>query len=104
MEIDWTHRDSTRHTPRPQSCKTLQPPGGGTSYLDRLSYRSIHFYGVALHEPLAEASAYLRRIESETGRPPHVLCVHDEFSEEDDGTDLAWRFTLVISELLPEAN
>jgi hypothetical protein len=61
-------------------------------------YRSIRFYGPSLHFPLAEAAEYLRRLELETGKPPHVLCVHDEFSAEDEGSDLAWGVTLVVSE------
>lgn len=78
---------------------TPVPPIESAGYLDRLKYRSVHFYGAALHEPLTQAAAYLQRVEAETGRAPHVLCLHDEFSEEDGGTDLAWRLTLVLGEL-----
>jgi hypothetical protein len=61
-------------------------------------YRSVHFYGAVLYRPLAAAAEYLQKLESDAGRPPHVLCLHDEFSWEDEGTDLAWRVTLVLSE------
>lgn len=61
-------------------------------------YRSIRFYGASLHLPLAEAAEYLRQLELAAGKPPHVLCVHDEFSAEDEGSDLAWGVTLVVSE------
>jgi len=71
------------------------PPGSG--YLDRVTYRSVHFYGVRLADPLAEAAQYLRRVEETTSRPPYVLCLHQQFSWEDDGSNLAWQVTLVLS-------
>lgn len=80
---------------------TPHPTGSG--YLDRVPYRSVHFYGTRLCVPLAEASRYLERLERLTGKPPHILCLHDEFSWEDEGTDLAWRLTLVLSEPPPDA-
>jgi hypothetical protein len=61
-------------------------------------YRSAHFYGPRLSSPLAEAAQYLKELEELTEHPPHILCLHEEFSWEDEGSDLAWRVTLVFSE------
>lgn len=74
----------------------FRPAGSG--YLDQSVYRSIHFHGARLADPLAEAAHYLRQVEKQDHRPPHVLCVHEQFSAEDDGSDLAWQVTLVLGE------
>jgi hypothetical protein len=74
----------------------LQPAGLG--HIDRVTYQSVHFYGEKLAEPLMAAAEYLRELELLIGKPPYVLCVHDEFSSEDGGSDLAWRVTLVLAE------
>lgn len=70
----------------------------GSGYLDKSIYRSIHFHGARLADPLAEAAHYLRLIEKQAERPPHVLCVHQQFSLEDDGSDLAWQVTLILGD------
>jgi hypothetical protein len=62
-------------------------------------YRAIHFYGPQLRVPLADAARYLREeVERAGGRPPRVLCLRDEHSWEDEGSDLAWQVTLVLGE------
>jgi hypothetical protein len=81
---------------RPQPTTSPSPETSGR--LDRILYRSVYFYGVALSGPLAAAADYLRCWEDAHGRAPHVLCVHDEFSAEDEGSDLAWKVTLVLGE------
>jgi hypothetical protein len=74
----------------------------GSGYVDRLSYRSVHFHGAKLADPLAEAASYLRTIEDITKEPPLTLCVHTQFSWEDDKGDLAWQVTVVLSEAAPD--
>ncbi|MFL6073185.1 MAG: hypothetical protein ACJ73S_07270 [Mycobacteriales bacterium] len=66
--------------------------------LDHVRYRPVCFYGSALSAPLAAAADYLRCWEDTHGHAPHVLCVHDEFSAEDAGSDLAWKVTLVLGD------
>lgn len=70
----------------------------GSGYLDKSVYRSIHFHGARLADPLAEAAHYLILIEKQEEKPPHVLCVHQQFSLEDEGSDLAWQVTLILGE------
>jgi hypothetical protein len=74
------------------------PRPHGSGRLDRVRYRSVHFYGAKLSDPLAEAAQYLQQLERLLGRPPHVLCVDNAFSSEDEGSDFAWQVTLVFSE------
>jgi hypothetical protein len=69
---------------------------GGSAYLDRIAYKSVHFYGARLCDPLGDVVRYLMDLERALGAPPHVLCLHHEFSHEDGGSELAWRVTLVI--------
>jgi hypothetical protein len=73
------------------------PPGTGHS--DLITYRSVHFFGENLSNPLGEAARYVRQLEQIRERSPHILCVHPEFSAEDEGSDLAWRVTVIFSEL-----
>ena len=76
-----------------------QIPGPrGSGYIDRSTYRSVHFFGAKLSDPLAEAAQYLRDLERLAERAPHVLCVHEQFSWEDENGDLAWQVTLVLGE------
>ncbi|MBO0819626.1 MAG: hypothetical protein J2P26_02115 [Nocardiopsaceae bacterium] len=75
--------------------KEIPVPRG---YADRISYRTVHFLGASLHEALLAASTYLRHLEETLGYSPHILCVHDEFSSADAGTDLTWQFTVVLGE------
>jgi hypothetical protein len=74
------------------------PSPAGSGYLDRVTYRSVHFHGVRAADVLAEAAEYLREVEQRTHRPPFTLCVHVQFSWEDDGSDLAWQATIVLSD------
>jgi hypothetical protein len=84
----------------PNPIPALLPDGSGR--LSHLSYRSVRFYGQRLADALAETVQYLEYIEKVIGGPPHTLCVHDEFSWEDAGSDLAWQVTLVFSEEINE--
>ena len=84
----------------PSPIPVLQPDGSGR--LSHLSYRSVRFYGQRLADALAETVEYLESIEKLIGGPPHTLCVHEEFSWEDAGSDLAWQVTLVFSEEVNE--
>jgi hypothetical protein len=81
--------------------RTATPVPHGSGRLDRMVYRPVHFYGAKLCSPLAAAAQYLQHLEQLTGRSPHVLCVYDAFSSEDEGSDLAWQVTLVLSEPTP---
>jgi hypothetical protein len=73
-------------------------PDSESSYLDRMSYHAIHFYGFRLSDPLANAARYLRDLEERAERPLHVLCLRQEFSYSDAGTELAWQVTVVLGE------
>lgn len=70
----------------------------GSAYVDRGIYRSVHFYGPRLSDPLAEAAQYLRELEDRTDRPLPILCTRSEFSWADEETELAWRVTIVFGE------
>jgi hypothetical protein len=61
-------------------------------------YRAIHFYGPQLRVPLADAARYLHDEAERAGEPPRVLCLRDEHSWEDEGSDLAWQVTLILGE------
>ena len=66
--------------------------------IDGMACKSVAFYGPKLSNPLEEAARYLRRLEELPDRTPRILCMHEEFSWEDDGSDLAWCVTLVFSD------
>lgn len=57
---------------------------------------AIQFYGAELHIALSAAAHYLRCWELEHGYSPPVVALHDEFSWEDAGRDVAWQLTLVL--------
>jgi hypothetical protein len=78
------------------------PRPDGAGRLSHLTYRSARFYGQRLADALAGTVEYLETIEKQIGGPPHALCVHEEFSWEDAGSDLAWQVTLVFSEEISE--
>ena len=59
----------------------------------------MRFYGEKLHIALSAAARYLEALEREQGCDPHVVCLHDEYSWEDAGTQFAWQVTLVVSEV-----
>jgi hypothetical protein len=93
-----TVTDDARHEPPTGEGEVLGIRRCNSGYLDRTRYRTVHFHGARLHEALLAASQYLKRLEEDLGRPPHILCVHDEFSDADDGTDLTWQFTVILGE------
>ena len=72
--------------------------GGATSYRDQTRYWTVHFHGARLHEALGAASEFLKSLEEKLGRPPHVLCVHDEISSVDEGSDVFWQFSIILGE------
>jgi hypothetical protein len=48
---------------------------------------------------LGEAAHYVGLLEQMREYGPYVLSVNLEFSSEDDGTDLAWRVSVIFSEV-----
>jgi hypothetical protein len=80
----------------------VAPRPDGSGRLSHLTYRSARFYGQRLADALAETVEYLEKIEKLIGAPPHTLCVHEEFSWEDAGSDLAWQVTLVFTDEIDE--
>jgi hypothetical protein len=60
------------------------------------SCAAVRFYGRELHIALASAAQYLRDWELAEGTAPAVVALHDEFSWEDSGRDIAWQLTLVL--------
>jgi hypothetical protein len=74
-----------------------QPCHGG--HTDRTTYQAIHFYSAELHQALKAAANYLEQLEADTGHPPNVLCLQDEYSVADHDTELAWKLTLVLGEM-----
>lgn len=77
------------------------PEPDGPAHLDRTPYRSVHFFGETLDVPLHAAAEYIQQVAKATGQHPHVLCMHEEFSSEDQDNGLAWRVTLVVGNLPP---
>jgi hypothetical protein len=57
---------------------------------------AIQFYGQELHIALSAAAEYLHSWEVEHGYSPPVVALHDEFSWEDAGRDIAWQLTLIL--------
>lgn len=74
-----------------------------SGHMDWSTCRSVDFYGPKLSDPLEEAARYLRKLEELPDKTPRILCMHEEFSWEDDGSDLAWHVTLVFSDPVIEA-
>jgi hypothetical protein len=74
------------------------PPPAGSGRIGLITYRSVLFYGARLADALAETVEYLEMLEKLNGSPPHTVFVHEEFSWEDAGSDLAWQVTLVFGE------
>jgi hypothetical protein len=74
------------------------PPPTGSGRRGHITYRSVLFYGARLADALAETVEYLELLEKLNGSPPHTVFVHEEFSWEDAGSDLAWQVTLVFGE------
>lgn len=67
-----------------------------SAYMDRIVYRSVHFYGSRLSDPLNGAAMYLIDMEQANGEPPFVLAVQHSYSREDRESQLAWQITLVV--------
>ena len=65
-------------------------------YLDRTTYRAVHFHGSRLADSLTKAADFLVKTEKRLCREPHALCVNAQYSWEDETTDLAWRVTVVL--------
>lgn len=78
---------------------TRMPAPKEPAHLDRTVYRSVHFFGQTLDVPLQAAADYIQHISETTGSQPHVICMHQEYSNEDRDSELAWRLTLVIADL-----
>lgn len=57
---------------------------------------AVRFYGRELHIALAAAAEYLHDWERSQGYSPAVVALHDEFSWEDAGRDIAWQLTVVL--------
>jgi hypothetical protein len=57
---------------------------------------AVRFYGRELHIALAAAAEYLHGWELSQGYSPAVVALHDEFSWEDAGRDIAWQLTVVL--------
>lgn len=72
------------------------------AHLDRTLYRSVHFFGRTLDVALQSAAEYIQHVSKTTGQHPHVLCMHEEFSIEDEENGLAWRLTLVLGDVPDE--
>jgi hypothetical protein len=62
------------------------------------SCEAVRFYGRELHIALTSAAEYLREWQHTRGQAPSVVALHDEFSWEDSGHDIAWQLTLVLRE------
>lgn len=75
------------------------PEPNEPAHLDRTLYRSVHFFGQTLDVPLQAAADYIQHISKITGHQPHVMCLHQEFSIEEQESELAWRLTLVVGDL-----
>lgn len=69
-----------------------------SAYLDRSSYRAIHFFGESLPIAFREAASYLEHLEGLYGSQPYVASAHGTFSEDNAESDLAWKVTLILSE------
>jgi hypothetical protein len=74
------------------------PHPSGSGWMDRTVYRAVHFYGAVLSQPLAEAAHYIEQLEQQPGQSAQFLGLHNEFSGQDEGSDIAWRVTVVFSE------
>ncbi len=71
------------------SVALAQPPASATC-------EAVQFYGTELRIALCAAAEYLHSWELEHGYPPPVVALHDEFSWEDAGRDIAWQLTLIL--------
>jgi hypothetical protein len=73
-------------------------------YSDKITYRAIHFHGARLADSLSRASDFLLQLEKQLQREPYPLCISVQYSAEDDWTETAWQVTVVLGELLVDAN
>jgi hypothetical protein len=95
---------NTQEERRPSTCAFDQGLAlGERDYLDRTSYRAVHFHGPRLADPLAKAADFLIQLEKRLNHEPHALSVSAQYSWEDEATDLAWRVTIILGQPLLEA-
>lgn len=83
----------TAHNPDRSTLEILDP-----AYLDRSTYRAIHFFGETLPRAFREAADYLEHLECVYGAPPYVASTHGAFSEDNAGSGLAWKVTLILGD------
>jgi hypothetical protein len=69
-----------------------------SAYLDRSSYRAIHFFGETLPIAFREAASYLERLECLHDTQPYVASAHGTFSEDNAESGLAWKVTLILND------
>ena len=69
-----------------------------SAYLDRASYRAIHFFGETLPTAFREAANYLEHLECLYGTQPYVSSTHGSYSEENAESGLAWKVTLILND------
>ena len=69
-----------------------------SAYLDRSTYRAIHFFGETLPIAFREAASYLERLECLYGAQPYVASTHGAFSEDNAESGLAWKVTLILND------
>jgi hypothetical protein len=69
-----------------------------SAYLDRSSYRAIHFFGETLPIAFREAASYLERLECLYDTQPYVASAHGTFSEDNAESALAWKVTLILND------
>lgn len=68
------------------------------AYLDRSSYRAIHFFGETLPTAFREAASYLEHLECLYDTQPYVASAHGSFSEDNAESGLAWKVTLILAD------
>jgi hypothetical protein len=69
-----------------------------SAYLDRSSYRAIHFFGETLPIAFREAASYLEHLECLYDSQPYVVSAHGMYSEDNAESGLAWKVTLVVND------
>jgi hypothetical protein len=69
-----------------------------SAYLDRSSYRAIHFFGETLPIAFREAASYLEHLECLYGTDPYVTSAHGTYSEDNAESGLAWKVTLILND------
>lgn len=70
-----------------------------SAYLDRSSYRAIHFFGETLPIAFREAASYLEHLECLYDTRPYVASAHGTYSEDNAESGLAWKVTLILNDV-----